>query len=187
RGLDYYTGPVFEAALTFDVENEKGQVVQFGSVGSGGRYDSLVARFKGQDVPAVGCSVGVSRLLTALGSRAQLPEPLAPVVVLALEADHMAHYQKMARELRSRGVSAEVYVGGAGMKAQLRYADKRGAPIVVIRGEDERESGQVTIKDLRAGKAASANVASRDQWTEERPGQETVAEALWLEAVTSRL
>ncbi|NRA31665.1 MAG: histidine--tRNA ligase, partial [Parvularculaceae bacterium] len=152
RGLDYYTGPVFEAALTFDVENEKGQVVQFGSVGSGGRYDGLIARFKGQDVPSVGCSVGVSRLLTALKSKSALPDAPAPVVVLALEGDEMPRYHKMAKALRAEGVAAEVYLGGAGMKAQMRYADKRGAPIVVICGEDERSAGQVTVKDLRAGK-----------------------------------
>ena len=187
RGLDYYTGPVFEAALTFDVENEKGQTVQFGSVGSGGRYDGLIARFKGQEVPSVGCSVGVSRLLTALKSKAALPDPLAPVVVLALEEAEMPRYHRMAQALRREGVAAEVYLGGAGMKAQMRYADKRGAPIVVICGEDERAAGQVTIKDLRAGKEASASIESRDQWTEERPGQETVGEGAFVEAVTSRL
>ncbi|MEM1379055.1 MAG: histidine--tRNA ligase [Pseudomonadota bacterium] len=187
RGLDYYTGPVFEAALTFDVENEKGQVVQFGSVGSGGRYDGLIARFKGQEVPSVGCSVGVSRLLTALKSKAALPDPSAPVVILALESTEMPRYHKMAQALRAEGIAAEVYLGGAGMKAQMRYADKRGAPIVVICGEDERAAGQVTIKDLRAGKEASADIASRDQWTEERPGQETLAEANFVSAVKAHL
>jgi len=187
RGLDYYTGPVFEAALTFDVENEKGQVVQFGSVGSGGRYDGLIARFKGQDVPSVGCSVGVSRLLTAFKSKSALPEAPAPVVVLALETDQMPRYHKMAHALRAEGVAAEVYLGGAGMKAQMRYADKRGAPIIVICGEDERAAGQVTVKDLRAGKQASEGIESRHQWTEERPGQETLSEDQFIAAVKNRL
>ncbi|MCQ8185754.1 histidine--tRNA ligase [Parvularcula maris] len=187
RGLDYYTGPVFEAALTFDVENEKGQVVQFGSVGSGGRYDGLIARFKGQDVPSVGCSVGVSRLLTALASKAAFEEADGPVVILALEEAEMPRYHRMAQALRGEGVAAEVYLGGAGMKAQMRYADKRGASLVVIVGEDERKAGQVTIKDLRAGKEASQNIDSREQWTEERPGQETVGEGNFVEAVTTRL
>jgi histidyl-tRNA synthetase len=187
RGLDYYTGPVFEAELTFDVENDKGQVVQFGSVGSGGRYDGLVARFKGQEVPSVGCSVGVSRLLTALRSKAALPEPLGPVVVLALEGDELPVYHRMAQELRRAGMAAEVYLGGAGMKAQMRYADKRGAPIVVIRGEDERQAGQVTLKDLRAGKKASEGIDTREEWTEERPGQETVAEDRMVAWVRERI
>jgi histidyl-tRNA synthetase len=187
RGLDYYTGPVFEAELTFDVENEKGQVVQFGSVGSGGRYDGLIARFKGQEVPSVGCSVGVSRLLTALQSKAALPEPIGPVVILALEESEMPAYHRMAAALRAEGIAAEVYLGGAGMKAQMRYADKRGAAIVVIRGEDERQANQVTIKDLRAGKRASADIESRDQWTEERPGQETVGEDRLIPWIRERL
>ncbi|MEM6912843.1 MAG: His/Gly/Thr/Pro-type tRNA ligase C-terminal domain-containing protein, partial [Pseudomonadota bacterium] len=114
-------------------------------------------------------------------------EPLAPVVVLALEETQMPRYHRMAQALRQEGVAAEVYLGGAGMKAQMRYADKRGAPIVVICGEDERTSGQVTIKDLRAGKEASASIESRDQWTEERPGQETIAEDAFVAAVTERL
>ena len=187
RGLDYYTGPVFEAALTFDVENEKGQVVQFGSVGSGGRYDGLIARFKGQEVPSVGCSVGVSRLLTALRSKAALPAAKAPIVVLALEEAEMPRYHRMAQALRAEGIAAEVYVGGAGMKAQMRYADKRGAPIVVICGEDERTHGQVTVKDLRVGKEASSAIESRDQWTAERPGQETMPEADLVRVVKARL
>lgn len=187
RGLDYYTGPVFEAALTFDVENEKGQTVQFGSVGSGGRYDGLIARFKGQEVPSVGCSVGVSRLLTALKSKAALPEPIGPVVILALEESEMPRYHRMAQALRREGIAAEVYLGGAGMKAQMRYADKRGAPIVAIAGEDEIKSGTVTLKDLRAGKEASEGIESRDQWTEERPGQETVAEAQMIAWIKDRL
>jgi histidyl-tRNA synthetase len=187
RGLDYYTGPVFEAELTFDVENDKGQVVQFGSVGSGGRYDGLIARFKGQDVPSVGCSVGVSRLLTALRSKATLPEPLGPVVVLMLEESEIPAYHTMAARLREAGIAAEVYLGGAGMKAQMRYADKRGAPIVVIRGEDERQAGQVTFKDLRVGKEASVEIDSREAWTEERPGQETVSEDRFVDWVRERL
>lgn len=187
RGLDYYTGPVFEAELTFDVENEKGQTVQFGSVGSGGRYDGLIARFKGQEVPSVGCSVGVSRLLTALKSKAALPEPIGPVVVLALDEVEMPRYHRMARALRAEGIASEVYLGGAGMKAQMRYADKRGAPIVVICGGDEIAAGQVTIKDLRAGKEASTEIDSREEWTEERPGQETVAADSLVAAVKARL
>ncbi|MEM9838573.1 MAG: His/Gly/Thr/Pro-type tRNA ligase C-terminal domain-containing protein, partial [Pseudomonadota bacterium] len=120
-------------------------------------------------------------------SKASLPEPQRPVVLLALEEPEMPRYHKMAKTLRAEGVAAEVYLGGAGMKAQMRYADKRGAPIVVICGEDERAQGSVTVKDLRAGKEASADIDSRDQWTEERPGQETVPEAQLVSAIKSRL
>ena len=187
RGLDYYTGPVFEAALTFDVENEKGQVVQFGSVGSGGRYDGLIARFKGQPVPSVGCSVGVSRLLTALKSKATLEEPLGPVVILAFDDAEMSRYHRMAQSLRKEGIAAEVYLGGAGLKAQMRYADKRGAPITVICGEDELAKGEVTLKDLRAGKAASQSIESRVEWTEERPGQETIPQDQMIHWIKDRL
>ena len=177
RGLDYYTGPVFEAEVTFPVQNEKGETVVFGSVGSGGRYDGLVERFKGVRVPAVGCSVGVSRLLTALSARGQAPAPRGPVVVLALEGDHMADYHRMAANLRAEGIATEVYLGGSGMRAQMKYADKRAAPAVVIRGEDERAAGQVTVKDMGLGAKLSAEIESNDEWRSGQPAQETVPEA----------
>ena len=143
RGLEYYTGPVFEADLTFEVLDDKDRAIQFGSIGGGGRYDDLVARFKGIQVPAVGCSIGVSRLLAALAARAGASEvPRGPVVVLALESDQMGRYQQMAAELRAADIRAVVYVGGSGMKAQMKYADKRNAPVTVICGEDERRSGE---------------------------------------------
>ena len=187
RGLDYYTGPVFEAEVTFPVTNEKGQEVVFGSVGSGGRYDGLVARFRGQEVPAVGCSVGVSRLLAALAAKGEAAPAPGPVVVLALEGDRMDDYHRMAATLRAGGVAAEVYLGGAGMRAQMKYADKRGASAVVIRGEDERAAGQVTVKDLNLGSKLSETVATNEEWREARPAQETVPEAEMLEAVRRAL
>ena len=176
RGLDYYTGPVFEAEVTFPVQNEKGETVVFGSVGSGGRYDGLVERFKGVRVPAVGCSVGVSRLLAALEARGQAGEARGPVVVLALETSRMTDYHRMAAELRSAGVAAEVYLAGSGMRAQMKYADKRAAPVVVIRGEDERAAGQVTVKDMALGQRLSAEIDTNEAWREGRPAQVTVAE-----------
>ena len=187
RGLDYYTGPVFEAEVTFPVTNEKGETVVFGSVGSGGRYDGLVERFKGVRVPAVGCSIGVSRLLAALAARGQADEVGGPVVVLALEADRMADYHRYAAALRAEGVAAEVYLGGSGMRAQMKYADKRGAPVVVIRGEDERARGEVTVKDLVLGARLSETVESNEAWREGQPAQASVPEAEMVTAVKRAL
>ena len=187
RGLDYYTGPVFEAEVTFPVTNEKGQEVVFGSVGSGGRYDGLVARFRGQEVPAVGCSVGVSRLLAALAAKGEAATAPGPVVVLALEEDRFDDYHRIAADLRGAGIAAEVYLGGAGMRAQMKYADKRGASAVVIRGEDERQAGEVTVKNLVLGTKLSENIESNEEWREARPAQETVAEGALIDAVRRAL
>jgi histidyl-tRNA synthetase len=184
RGLEYYTGPVFEADLTFEVEDEKGRPVRFGSVGGGGRYDDLVKRFKGIEVPAVGCSVGVSRLLSALQAReATAAAPRGPVVVLAMDGTQMPAYQKMAAELRAAGIRAEVYVGGSGMRAQMKYADKRRASVAVIEGEDERASGQVTIKDLVLGEKLSAEIEDNKEWREDQPAQFAVDRSKLVDAV----
>jgi histidyl-tRNA synthetase len=188
RGLDYYTGPVFEAELTFEVKDEKGQPVRFGSVGGGGRYDDLVKRFKGVEVPAVGISVGVSRLLSALElKKSGETQARGPVVVLALEKDQMAAYQQMAAELRASGVRAEVYLGSANFAKQLKYADKRMAPAAVIQGEDERGKGEVTIKDLVLGAALSKEIEDNAEWREGQPAQFSVARDKLVEAVKETL
>src|SRR5690606_34985869 len=162
RGLEYYTGPVFEAELTFPVVNEDGETVRFGSVGGGGRYDGLVSRFRGEPVPATGFSIGVSRLMTALKNLGKLEtaETIAPVVVLAMDKDteSLGRYQRLVAELRNAGIRAEMYLGGGGMKAQIKYADRRGSPCVVIQGGDEREKGEVQIKDLEEGKRLSEQI-----------------------------
>ncbi|HVY51275.1 MAG TPA: histidine--tRNA ligase [Devosia sp.] len=181
RGLEYYTGPVFEIELTFQVPNEKGQPVVFGSVGGGGRYDGLVSRFRSEPVPATGFSIGVSRLATALkltGSLAQ-EESAGPVVVLVLDREPaaIADYQKMTRELRQAGIRAEMYLGASGMNAQMKYADRRGATAAVIVGSNERAGGQVTIKDLAAGAAQAKAIDSREEYVAERPGQWTASRA----------
>jgi histidyl-tRNA synthetase len=189
RGLDYYTGPIFEAQLTFDVQNEAGEKVVFGSVGGGGRYDDLVARFTGQTVPATGFSIGVSRLLTALKARAGAEtfatNPL--VVVMALDKAEIAASFALARELRAAGLRAEAYVGDAGMKAQLRYADKRGAAIAVIEGGDERARGEVTLKDLALGAELAKSTESRAAWTKDRPAQQSVPRGKLVESVRAML
>lgn len=172
RGLEYYTGPVIEAELTFEVQDEKGRKVQFGSVAGGGRYDDLVKRFKGVEVPATGVSIGVDRLLAALALlNAKQPQPAGPVVVLSLERARMADYQRMVMELRASGVRAELYLGGGGMKAQLKYADKRRAPVAVIAGGDEFASAQVTLKDLVLGDLLAQQIKDNAMWRSDQPAQ----------------
>ncbi|HET7716310.1 MAG TPA: histidine--tRNA ligase [Bauldia sp.] len=185
RGLEYYTGPVFEAELLFEIPNEKGQPVVFGSVGGGGRYDGLVGRFMKDDVPATGFSIGVSRLqaaLTALG-KIRAGEARGPVVVTVMDRTRFGDYQRMVTTLRNAGIAAELYLGESGMRAQLKYADRRNAPAVVIQGEDERARGVVQIKDLALGKELAAAVEGHEQWREERPGQVEVPESTLVEAV----
>jgi histidyl-tRNA synthetase len=179
RGLEYYTGPVFEAQLTFVVPNERGEPVVFGSVGGGGRYDGLVGRFRGEDVPATGFSVGVSRLASALKALGKLGDEGAtgPVVVTVMDREKLADYQKMVAELRNAGIAAEMYLGSSGMKAQLKYADRRDSPCAIIAGSDEFAAGKLQVKDLAAGKEQAAAIADNRAWREERPGQFEVARA----------
>jgi histidyl-tRNA synthetase len=179
RGLAYYTGPVIEAELTFEVRNEDGQLVRFGSVAGGGRYDDLVTRFKGVQVPATGISIGVSRLAAALASRGltSAADAQSPVVVLVMDKEALASYLVMARELRAAGIRAEVYTGTSGMKAQLKYADKRQSPIAVIEGGDERAKGLVTIKDLKLGAERARDIKDREAWAKGGEAQVTVPRA----------
>ncbi len=175
RGLGYYTGPVYEAELTFEIQDEKGRTRNFGSVAGGGRYDDLVKRFTGQEVPATGVSIGVDRLLAALSAKGRLSsEAQGPVVVTVMDRDRMADYQAMVAELRTAGIRAEVYLGNPkNFGNQLKYADKRGSPVAIIEGGDEHERGVVQIKDLILG-AKIAEGASHDEWAE-RPQQYEVA------------
>ncbi len=177
RGLEYYTGPVFEAELTFEVKDEDGNTVRFGSVGGGGRYDDLVSRFTGQKVPATGFSIGVSRLQAALAHVGAKPaQALGPVVVLVMDKGEIAAYQKMVQTLRNAGIRAEMYLGSSGMKAQMKYADKRNSPCVIIQGSDERAKGEVTLKDLIEGAKAAAAIKDNKEWKEARPAQLSVPE-----------
>ena len=189
RGLEYYTGPVFECELLMETKDEDGRTVRFGSVGGGGRYDDLVARFTGQQVPATGFSIGVSRLYSALklAGLAQESSTLAPVVVLVMTKGEEGHYWRMVQQLRAAGVRAEMYAGTAGMKAQMKYADKRGAPLVVIQGGDEKASGVVQIKDLRLGSELASNIASREEYASQRLAQFSVPEADLVAAVKKAL
>ncbi len=188
RGLEYYTGTVFEAELLFDVTNEKGEVVQFGSVGGGGRYDGLVKRFTGRDVPATGFSIGVSRLMTALKNLGKLgtSDVVAPVLVTVMDGDVAAlgRYQKMVQDLREAGIRAEMYQGNwKKFGNQLKYADRRNCPIAIIQGSDEREAGEIQVKDLIEGKRLSEEITDNITWRESRPAQVTVKETELLATV----
>jgi histidyl-tRNA synthetase len=188
RGLEYYTGPVFEAELLPEIRDDKGRAVRVGSIASGGRYDGLVERFKGVEVPAVGISIGVSRLLAAIElQKAGAIGTRGPVVILALENDQMADYQAMAAELRAAGVRAEVYLGGSGMKAQMKYADKRRAPVAVICGGDERARGEVTVKDLVLGAELSKKIDDNAEWRESQGAQSSVPRGRLVEEVRRAL
>src|SRR4249920_3318374 len=185
RGLEYYTGPVFEAELTSPIKDERGQPIRLGSVVSGGRYDGLVERFTGEKVPATGVSIGVSRLLYGLKTLGKIPAETVqgPVVVLVLDRDRIADYQKMAQLLREASVRAELYLGESGMKAQMKYADRRGSPCVVIQGGDEKAKGEVQIKDLILG-ATLTSIKDRDDYLKKQAeAQFAVPEAKLVEAV----
>ena len=191
RGLEYYTGPVYEVELTFEVKDEKGRPVRFGSVGGGGRYDGLVSRFRGEPVPATGFSIGVSRLqaaLAALGKAGEKPAS-GPVVVTVFDRDRVADYQRMVSALRAANIRAELYLGNPknNIGAQLKYADKRGSPCAIIQGGDEKARGEIQIKDLILG-AALAATKDRDEYLKKQAeAQFAVKEAALVEAVQTLL
>lgn len=181
RGLEYYTGPVFEAELRFAVLNEKGESVVFGSVGGGGRYDGLVKRFTGQDVPATGFSIGVSRLMTALKNLGKLDvsDVTAPVLVTVMDRDteSLGRYQKFTQDLRNVGIRAEMFQGNPkDFPKQLRYADRRGCPIAIIQGGNERAEGKIIVKDLIEGKRVAATITDNAEWKEAKAGERVISE-----------
>ncbi|MGJ8629288.1 MAG: histidine--tRNA ligase [Sulfitobacter sp.] len=165
RGLGYYTGPVFEAELTFEIKDEKGRTRNFGSVAGGGRYDDLVKRFTGQEVPATGVSIGVDRLLAALDAKGRLDKSAdGPVVVTVMDKARMADYQAMVADLRKADIRAEVYLGNPkNFGNQLKYADKRGSAVAIIQGADEHDKDVVQIKDLILGAKIAEN-ATHEEW-----------------------
>jgi histidyl-tRNA synthetase len=174
RGLEYYTGAVYEVELLLDTKDEKGRPVRFGSVGGGGRYDGLVSRFRGEVVPATGFSIGVSRLQAALALLGKLDTrpKFGPVVVTVFDRERVADYQRMVASLRNHDIRAELYLGNPkNMGNQLKYADRRNSPCVIIQGSDEKSRGEVQIKDLIEGAKAAAAIASNQEWRETRPAQ----------------
>ncbi len=178
RGLAYYTGPVVETDVTFPVKGSNDQPLHLGAVASGGRYDDLITRFKGIQIPSTGVSIGVSRLQLALKEKGSaLADEVRPVVVLVLDREATPSYMNMVRELRAAGIRAEVYAGTSWMKAQLKYADKRDAPVAVIEGGDERAKGLVTLKDLKLGAERAKDIKDRDAWAKGADAQVTVPRA----------
>ena len=187
RGLGYYTGPVYEAELTITASDSRGRPLRFGSVAGGGRYDGLVRRFTGQDVPATGVSLGVDRLLSALraGGRPASGTAAAgsgPVVVTVMDRDRLGGYQAMAAELRAAGIRAEVYLGNPrNLGNQLRYADRRDSPVAVIEGSEERSRGMVLIKDLTVGRQLAELIETSEAWKSQPAQFEVPREGLVAE------
>ncbi len=177
RGLEYYTGPVFEAELLQEACDEAGNPIRIGSVGGGGRYDDLIARFTGEAIPATGFSVGISRLTTAFRLLGDLKPLNGPVIVLNLDRSNPSIALQAATELRRAGIRAEAYMGQSGMRPQMKYADRRGAPAVVMIGEDELSRGSVTVKDLKVGAREAASIQSNEEYRDVRPGQFEVGRA----------
>jgi histidyl-tRNA synthetase len=189
RGLEYYTGPVYEAELTFEVKDEKGNPVRFGSVAGGGRYDNLVARFTGQAVPATGFSIGVSRLMAALKHLGKIDEKAqsGPVLVTIFRDGEIAEYQKLVATLRNAGIRAELYLGSKNhnLGQQLKYADRRNSPCAVIQGGDEKAGGKVLVRDLVAGaELAKLEQSDREDYLKKQAeAQFSVPEAELVQAV----
>jgi len=189
RGLEYYTGPVFEVELTFPTDGKDG-ATRFGSVGGGGRYDGLVSRFRGEPVPATGFSIGVSRLLAALQhlGKVESKAEAGPVVVTVFDKDRIADYQQMVAKLRAEGIRAELYLGSGKFGPQMKYADRRNSPCVVIQGSDEKARGEVTIKDLVVGAELAKMEKDRDEHLQKQAqAQTSVPEAELVEAVRAVL
>ena len=176
RGLEYYTGPIFEANLTFGVKNNKGKEIEFGSVGGGGRYDDLVKRFNNQDCPSTGISVGLDRLIYAILQKNKIKaEKKNPVLICVFDEKYMDFYIKILNVLRSKNISAEIYSGSSNIKSQFKYADKRGCDFVILCGDDEVSKNVVTIKNLNVGKQMSENIKDRSEWKQSLEAQKTVA------------
>lgn len=144
RGLDYYTGTIYETFL----EDLPG----IGSVCSGGRYDNLAGLFTKEKLPGVGASLGLDRLLAAMEELGMLPPAATPaqVLVVAFQAERMADYQRLGRTLRASGIATEVFPEARAIQKQLKYADRKGFRVAVIAGEDEFTKGLWQVKDLRA-------------------------------------
>ena len=174
--MEYYTGPIFEANLTFGVKNNKGQEIEFGSVGGGGRYDDLVKRFNNQDCPSTGISVGLDRLIYAILQKNKIKaEKKNPVLICVFDEKYMDFYIKILNMLRSENISAEIYSGSSNIKSQFKYADKRGCDFVILCGDDEVSKNVVTIKNLNIGKQMSENIKNRSEWKQSTDAQKTVA------------
>jgi len=156
RGLEYYTGPIFEVNLKFDVKNNKGQTIQFGSIGGGGRYDNLVNNFGNYDAPATGISIGLDRLVYALMQKKEFKiKQSKPIIICVFDKNSMKEYIKLQTILRKEGISTEIYPGESKLKKQMEYANKIKSPGAILFGEDEIKSGKPTLRNLSSGKEKS--------------------------------
>jgi histidyl-tRNA synthetase len=186
RGLEYYTGPVYEVELTLETKDEKGRPVRFGSVGGGGRYDGLVSRFRGEPVPATGFSIGVSRLQAALTMLGKLDtKPAFGPVVVTVFGGEIAGYQQMVAKLRNAGIRAELYLGNPkhSLGQQMKYADRRNSPCAIIQGSDEKANGKIQIKDLILG-AGLTEIKDREEYLKKQTeAQYVVDEASLVDEV----
>ena len=186
RGLEYYTGPVYEVELTLETKDEKGRPVRFGSVGGGGRYDGLVSRFRGEPVPATGFSIGVSRLQAALTMLGKVDtKPAFGPVVVTVFGGEIADYQKMVATLRNANIRAELYLGNPkhSLGQQMKYADRRNSPCAIIQGSDEKANGKIQIKDLILG-AGLTEIKDREEYLKKQTeAQYEVDEARLVDAV----
>ncbi len=184
RGLSYYTGPVFEAELTFETFDHRGNKRQFGSVAGGGRYDDLIKRFTGQTIPATGVSIGVDRLISAINCcKKSSRKIVGPVVVTVMDKTLTQYYQSLVDELRSNDVRAEMYMGNPkDFGRQLKYADQRNSPVAIIVGSEEIERGVIQLKDLKLGIELSKSIASNEEW-KSRPAQFEVSRPNLISAV----
>jgi histidyl-tRNA synthetase len=189
RGLAYYTGPVLEAVITMEITGEDGQPRQIGSIAGGGRYDGLVSRFTGTTIPATGVSIGVDRLVAALTMAGRLGRDFAkgPVLVTVFDKGRLDAYQKIAAELRAGGVRAEIYLGEGGLKAQLKYADRRNSPVAVIAGEDEFKAGTVSLKNLALGAEMAKGIKDHEAWKDKSRAQITVPRGELISQVKAML
>jgi len=188
RGLGYYTGPVLEAQVTFEITDEDGGARQFGSVAGGGRYDGLVGRFLDRELPATGVSIGVDRLLAALeaGGRINASATQGPVLVVVFDRAQMAEYVRIAEELRAASIPAEIFLGTGGMKPQLKYADRKGSPVAIIAGGDEFAAGTVSIKNLVLGAQVAAAATTNEDFKAEAKAKAQVTVARSDMAATVR-
>lgn len=181
RGLDYYTGPVYEALLL--------DAPEYGSVMGGGRYDTLIQRFTGEKTPATGASIGVDRLCTALQRLNLIPTTpaTAQVLITVFDRQQISEYQRMAVELRRAGIPTELYLGTEkSLKKQLEYCDRQGIPVAIIAGPDEFSRNQVAIKDMRR-LTEGPKTRDRKEWLAARTGQQTVERSALIAAVRELL
>ena len=169
RGLSYYTGPVFETSLL--------DLPEYGAVFSGGRYDSLVDRFLGRSIPAVGSSIGIDRLLAALIELKALDfqQATSKVLVTVMDQERLPDYLAILHNLRAEGIPSEIFSGDTkNLTKQIKYGDKVGIPFVVIAGSDEFEAGTITIKNLSAGREKAEKTADRKEWLKADEIQQTI-------------